>query len=51
MFSIHPGEVKIKLQEMASPEKTKQGTLYVIEMIGKLAKMHQDFKIDLPVWI
>lgn len=50
MFSIHPGEVKTELYETAFPEKTKEETPYVIEMMDRLAKMHPDFKIDLPAW-
>ena len=50
VFSIHPGEVKTKLHETAFPEKTKQEAPYVVEMMGKMAKLHPDFKAETPAW-
>ena len=50
IFSIHPGEVKTKLYEVAFPEKTKKKAPYVVEMMDKMAKMHPDFSAETPAW-
>jgi NADP-dependent 3-hydroxy acid dehydrogenase YdfG len=50
VFSIHPGEVKTKLHEIAFPEKTKREASYVIEQMAKMAKMHPEFKAETPAW-
>lgn len=50
VFSIHPGEVKTALHEIAFPEKTKQSAPYVIEHMKKMAASHPNFSADLAAW-
>ncbi|KAG8415997.1 hypothetical protein J3459_013904 [Metarhizium acridum] len=50
VFSIHPGEVKTSLHEVAFPEKTKKEAPYVVDMMDKIAKSHPEFKAELAAW-
>jgi short-subunit dehydrogenase len=50
VFSIHPGEVKTSLHEVAFPEKTKKEAPYVIDMMKRIEKLHPEFKAAQAAW-